>query len=234
MDYKKILVLALAMSATAVAYSQEASSIDQLGQLEPRSAAAVPAPEAVITESGLPIINFGVAIWQNSESGAREGLVFRGAAPHGDAAFKFLGGLGVGTVIDFRVMRSDDKQLCADNKIDCREYSIVPTPTTKLTENSEFKEAFSRATAEIANGHKIYVHCRGGHHRTGALIAALTIRETACGRTFNKEQLGSSIEKTLIEYGFYTHSGGFHRFSSWEKEIRGWAENFEDNQWICK
>ena len=234
MIYRKIAFLTLLATTAATVYAQETSSIGQLKDLNINTVAVVPAPAVPDAETGAPIKNFGVAIWKDSESGRREGLVFRGAAPHGEAAFRFLGGLGVKTIIDFREIRHDDKDLCAFNGIECMEYGIVPTPTTKLVRNEDFMLAFTRATNDMKAGRKVFIHCLGGHHRTGALVAALTIRDAACGKPFNKEELSSSLEKTLKEYGFYTNSGNIHRFTAWEKEIRGWAENFDNNQWLCK
>ena len=235
---KKIVILSLLMTVAAAAYAQETPSIiGQLQDLNGKAVAVVPPPAVPAASSaapGTPIKNFGVAIWRTAEGGQREGLVFRGAAPHGKEAFGFLGGLGVKTIIDFREIRHDDKDLCAANGIDCREFGIVPTPTTKLVRNEDFMQAFTLATDEMKAGRKVFIHCLGGHHRTGALVAALTIRDAACGKPFDKEELSRSLEKTLKEYGFYTNNGSIHRFTAWEKEIRGWAENFDDNQWLCQ
>ena len=234
MGYKGIAILALLMGATAAVYAQEESPIRQLRNLDSQPAAVVPRPVAPNAGTDSPIKNFGVAIWKNSESGRQEGLVFRGAAPQGEAAFRFLGELGVKTVIDFRVMRHDDKELCADNSIECLEYGIIPTPTEKLVKDEEFMRAFTRAADDMKAGRKVFIHCLGGHHRTGALVAALMIRDAACDKPFDKAQLSDSMGKTLKEYGFYTTSGSLHRFTAWEKEIRGWVDNFEENQWLCK
>ena len=234
MIHNKTAILALFMFAASAASAQDTSSIAQLQNLDLPPVIITQPPAAPDVRPDSPIKNFGVAIWRTAGNGQPEGLVFRGAAPEGEAAFKFLGELGVKTIIDFRELRHDDKGLCAANGLDCMEYGIVPTPTEKLAKNKNFMQAFTRTTEDMKVGRKVFIHCRGGHHRTGALVAALTIRETACGKPFNRDQLGDSLKTTLKEYGFYTHEGGVHRFTAWEKEIRGWAENMEENPWLCK
>jgi len=98
----------------------------------------VPAVPYMITPpitGNVPISNFGVAIWKDSENGKPEGLLFRGATPEGEAAFRFLGGLGVKTVINLQVTHTGDKELCAANGIECLEFRIVPSPTVIFSKN---------------------------------------------------------------------------------------------------
>ncbi|HAH32008.1 MAG TPA: hypothetical protein DCL44_06815 [Elusimicrobia bacterium] len=233
MKYKKISILLLLAATTAVSYAQGESPLAQLNQQDLPPVAVVPSPVASTATTKAPIKNFGVAISQNPERGKQEGLVFRGGEPVGEVAFRFLGELGVKTVISLRALHKSDKNLCAANNMECAEYDMVPVPGMDLSKSKSFMRAFKRAADEMDAGRKIFIYCQGGRHRTSAVVAALTIRDTACGKPFNRTELSSYLAKTLDEYGFH-NSNGRAFFTAWEKEIRSWSEHFEDNQWLCK
>ncbi|HBB67096.1 MAG: hypothetical protein A2X28_06855 [Elusimicrobia bacterium GWA2_56_46] len=231
MKCKKIIVLALAMAAAnTVAYAGDEYSVTQLPELDSQSVAVVspPAPQKVAA----PIKNFGVAVWKNSERGPREGLVFRGGTPMGEAAFKFLAELGIKTTINLRMTHTDDQQLCAANGIECLEYGVIPIPVINIVWHVDFRRAFARAAAELDAGHKIFISCQGGRHRTSALVAALTIRNAACGKAFDKEELRKHLEQSLEVFGFHNFNGKL--LGSWEHEILEWVDDFEENQWLCE
>lgn len=226
--------LALAAGASA----QEKPSLTQLGQLESSPAAVRQVPDAAVpalpaAPEKAPIKNFGVAAWKILDRDRREAQLFRGGELKDEASLKYLRGLGVDTVISLRAMHDLDEKLCAAHNINCLEYGVVPVPGMGLARSKSFRKAFSRVVAEMKAGHKVFIYCQGGRHRTSAVVAAITVRETACGKTFNRTELSASLAKMLEDYGFH-NSNGKAFFTAWEKEMRGWAENFEENQWLCE
>jgi len=230
MKYKKIIVLALAMAAATVVYAGDEYSVTQLPGLDSQPVVVVPRPAP--HKEAAPIKNFGVAVWKNSGRGQPEGLVFRGGTPKGEAAFKFLSELGIKTTINLRMTYTDDQKLCAANGIECLEYGVIPIPIIDIVWHRDFRRAFSRSAAEMEAGHKIFISCQGGRHRTSALVAALTIRHAACGKSFDKAELRNYLEESLKEFGFHNFNGKL--LGSWEHEILEWVDDFEENQWLCK
>ncbi len=78
--------------------------------------------------------------------------------------------------------------------------------------------------AEHKAGHRVYFHCKKGSDRTGALAAALLIREKAC----NPDELWNEVEIRLKRHHFHPV------FIFLKKDIRSWVYRFGQNQWLCR
>ncbi|MDA8324787.1 MAG: tyrosine-protein phosphatase [Nitrospiraceae bacterium] len=180
----------------------------------------------------IPIGNFGVVLSQ--EAGARtsirDGVVYRGGSLDNEASYAFLRELGVSAVVNLQSFHRGDPALCAKYGLTCRESGILPFDFISLTRSRAFQEAFRFVINERKAGHKVYIHCMKGKDRTGALAAALTIRERACGGDFDKVKLQDTVETSLKEHHFWLRN-----YPKWHAEITGWVDNFEGNKaWLCK
>lgn len=121
-------------------------------------------------------------------------LYFRGAQPKPEE-FSQLAALGVKTVIDLR----DETERFAKSKAEAAglNYINLPMSDTKYPEQVTIQR-FLDLVKDPSN-FPIFVHCRGGRHRTGALTAVYRM-------TFQ----GWDIEKAYDEmkdYDFYTRWG---------------------------
>lgn len=207
---------------------------------------APPKPESVggLIHTGDPAepMHFGrINISKDSDL---RGIAYRGGNPAPET-YKFLKKQGVDTIINIRNMTKPNYKLCEANGIKCVNHPVwaldpdilggVTVGDRELGgiilhKNKYFLDAFQAAVAELQAGKTIYIHCQGGTDRTGALAAALTIRSYACGKSFNSYELRENTMNTLQEFGFWNHV-----FPSWEKEIKGWVDNFPENkEWLCK
>lgn len=119
---------------------------------------------------------------------------FRGAQPKAEE-FTQLAALGVKTVIDLR----DETERFAKAKAEAAglTYINVPMSDTKYPEQATL-DRFLELVKDPTN-FPIFVHCRGGRHRTGAFTAVYRM-------TFQ----GWDVEKAYDEmkaYDFYTRWG---------------------------
>jgi hypothetical protein len=175
-----------------------------------------------------------VALWCEKAGMAPEGLVFIGSSLGGSADYKFLSQLGVKTVLSLQALHHDDDISCSANGMNCMQYDILASPIGSFSGNPMFRSALGRLVKDTTAGTKVYIHCLLGMHRTGALMSALTIRNTACGKRFNKAALRKDIEEALMrDYGF---GKIFFRIVlvKWHTEVLSWVDNFEENQWLCE
>ena len=139
-----VLVLPL-LAAVAVAGGRgkgvEASATDSMGPM---------------TVPGIKLSNFGLV----------DGRIYRGAQPE-PAEYSALKALGVSTVID---LREDSKAYARE----AAEAAGLKYINIKMDDSDrpydEQIAAFIQSVTDPANG-KVYVHCAGGRHRTGATIA---------------------------------------------------------------
>ena len=234
------LLLSLAVYASAGAVEELKSSSP--GDTAAVSELALPAPAPAVpsrreTEERLressPIANFRVAAWsEKSAGGVPEGLLFTGAMPKTKADYEFLSRLGVKTILNLQGAHSDNIAFCTANKLDCIRYPIIAFPK-RFSDNSFFRDAFRRLVSETSAGAKIYVHCLGGKHRTGALILALKIRKTACGRQFDRAALRRDIDAGLTLYGY--DGKKYHDILfNWRNDVLSLVDDFEKNQWLCE
>ena len=139
---------------------------------------------------GITVKNFGVV----------DGRIYRGAQPDKDEYFQ-LKALGVTTVIDLRLdAKSSSRELAEAAGLT---YVNIPidghgTPT------DDQATAFLKAV-DAASG-PVYVHCAGGRHRTGSMVAVYRMTHNS----WNIDQAYGEMEA----YDFYTRNGhkGFKTF----------------------
>jgi hypothetical protein len=198
-----------------------------------------PVPEVPVVEASqaqlpanIPVGNFGTVDLDASR--APEDLLaaqaYRGGSLDNEAAYKFMGTLGVNFVINLQSSHHEDQAACSRFGLNCRDFSVLPFDHLRLGKSGDFRGAFNFAVDELKAGKKIYIHCMKGKDRTGALAAALTIRSRACGREFDKAQLKTSIEASLDQHRFWRKN-----YPGWLSEIRGWVDDFEGNKaWLCR
>ncbi|NOT61592.1 MAG: hypothetical protein HOP19_15350 [Acidobacteria bacterium] len=122
------------------------------------------------------------------------GQYFRGAQPK-ESEYKQLAALGVKTVIDLR----DETERYAKTQVESAgmNYINVPMSDTKIPPQ-ETVQRFLALVKDQGN-FPIYVHCKGGRHRTGIMTAVYRM-------TFE----GWDVEKAYDEmkdFDFYTRWG---------------------------
>lgn len=208
-------------------------------QAQASDARAIPVPEAqpaVAAQAQLPenipVGNFGTV--DLAAPRAPEDMLsapaYRGGSLDNENAYRFMGTLGVNSVINLQSSHHEDQAACARFGLNCRDFSVLPFDHLRLGKSGDFKAAFNFAVDELKAGKKIYIHCMKGKDRTGALAAALTIRSRACGGEFDKAQLKTSIEASLDKHRFWRKN-----YPGWLSEIRGWVDDFEGNKaWLCR
>ena len=98
--------------------------------------------------------------------------VYRGAQPS-DEGFKYLAKIGVKTVIDLR--EADDRSVAEQKVVTAAGMKYVNVPMTGLTPPKEAE--ISKILGILDDGGKgaVFVHCKKGADRTGAVIAAYRI-----------------------------------------------------------
>jgi protein tyrosine/serine phosphatase len=141
--------------------------------------------------SGVNISNFGVV----------DGRIFRGAQPKGQD-YSALKAVGVTTIIDLR----EDARKDSRSEAEAAGLKYVNIPLVdKQTPTEENAAAFLKAVDDPANG-VVYVHCAGGRHRTGSMIAVYRM-------THDKWTLDQAYDE-MLKYDFYTSGGhgGFKTF----------------------
>lgn len=156
--------------------------------------------------------------------------IFRGEQIRTMEQYRFLREeLGVDTVLNLEYFHNEDQELCRKNSLRCAELPLMLFVGKDLSFDWQtFRKAFMFVLAERAEGKKVYFHCLHGSDRTGALAAALMIRDRACGRAYDKAALEEEVDATLERHGFHG------RYVFLRRSIAGWVENFDKNQWICK
>ena len=167
-----------------------------------------------------PIPNFGQV----------EPGIYRGATLSKDDQYRYLKeNLSVDDVVDLR-LKPDNQDSCHNWNLNCENFPIrLSFPGEDATFDMEmFKKAFSFVLSERAAGRQVYFHCKKGSDRTGALAAALLIREKACHRDFNPDELWNEVKNRLKQHHFHFF------FIFLKKDIRSWVYHFDKNQWLCQ
>jgi protein tyrosine/serine phosphatase len=141
--------------------------------------------------AGVNISNFGVV----------DGRIFRGAQPKG-RDYAALKAIGVQTIIDLREDARKDSR--AEAEAAGLKYVNVPL-VDKQTPTEQNAADFLKAVNDPANG-VVYVHCAGGRHRTGAMIAVY--------RMAQDHWTLDQAYKEMLDFDFYTSGGhgGFKTF----------------------
>ncbi|PWU03886.1 MAG: hypothetical protein C5B51_17970 [Terriglobia bacterium] len=98
--------------------------------------------------------------------------VYRGAQPTGEG-FQYLAKLGVKTIIDLR--EADERAHAEEQAVTAAGMKYVNVPMTGLTPPTEAEISKILAILEDSSTGPVFVHCRRGADRTGAVIAAYHI-----------------------------------------------------------
>jgi protein tyrosine phosphatase (PTP) superfamily phosphohydrolase (DUF442 family) len=160
-------VLALTGTAATVARRQDSQQRDSQQQVsqqqtsrQQNSQQRDSRQEKRETPAGLRVENFG-RVNEN---------YYRGGQPRAEE-YTTLRGLGVKTVIDLREDRKRDAPAWAQGA--GLRYFNLPLEASKPATEAETEE-FLKLVNDPANW-PVYVHCKGGRHRTGALTAVYRI-----------------------------------------------------------
>jgi len=144
-----------------------------------------------ISLQNISIRNFGVV----------DGRIYRGEQP-GKKDYPALASIGVKTIIDLRDDASPSSAKYAQNA--GLNYINIPIDGHGIPTDAEAAE-FLKVVNDPASG-VVYVHCAGGRHRTGSMIAVY--RMTQDGWTIDQAY------KEMLAYDFYT-GGGHEGFKTY-------------------
>jgi tyrosine-protein phosphatase SIW14 len=98
--------------------------------------------------------------------------VYRGAQPT-DEGFQYLAKIGVKTVLDLR--ENDERSREEERVVTSLGMQYVIVPMTRLTPPTEAEITKILALLEDDTAGAVFVHCKSGADRTGAVIAAYRI-----------------------------------------------------------
>lgn len=152
------------------------------------AAAAVVAPAVAdsyqpIDVQGVTIANFGVV----------DGRMYRGAQPKGDE-YRQLAALGVTAVVDLRL----DARRAAREEAEAAGLEYINIPMDDTAEPTDENVLAFQKILESHSG-RLFVHCAGGRHRTGAMIAVYRMTHNG----WNVDQ----AYREMLNYDFYTRWG---------------------------
>ena len=141
--------------------------------------------------AGIDVDNFGIV----------DGRIYRGAQPGRDD-YQALARLGVTTIIDLRLDAKSSSRKFAE-AAGLRYVNIAIDDHGRPTDGHV--TAFLKVL-DATPGASVYVHCAGGRHRTGSMIAIY--RMVRNGWTLERAY------KEMLAYDFYTRLGhkGFKTF----------------------
>lgn len=120
---------------------------------------------------------FGLPVFAGAVPGIKnfdqvDAHVYRGAQPANEG-FQYLAQLGVKTIIDLRA--ADDRSKAEDRLVTGAGMKYVNVPMTGLTPPTEGEITRILSMLEDTTAGPVFVHCRRGADRTGAVIAAYRI-----------------------------------------------------------
>src|SRR6266852_3832443 len=98
--------------------------------------------------------------------------VYRGAQPT-DEGFQYLAKIGVKTVVDLR--EADERSQAEERLVTAAGMKYVSVPMTGLTPPTEAEITRILGILEDDSAGAVFVHCKRGADRTGAVIAAYRI-----------------------------------------------------------
>ena len=125
--------------------------------------------------------------------------VFRGPQPRGED-YAQLKRLGVRTLIDLRA----DRESGAEDKARAAGFAYFNIPlNTKRPATDEQTDHFLRLVNDPANW-PVYVHCKGGRHRTGALLAVYRITRDG----WTADQAFEEMKRYDFNSGLFISGGG--------------------------
>jgi protein tyrosine/serine phosphatase len=159
---------------------------------------ALAAPD--VTDSMGPVAIPGFAV---GNFGVVDGRIYRGRQPKADQ-YAQLAALGVTTIVDLR----DDAEEYARKAAEAAGLTYVNIPIDSHGKPADadvvtFLKTIEQVGARSANG-KAYVHCAGGRHRTGSMLAV-----------YRMVRNGWSVDRAYKEmkaYDYYSRWGhGGHK-----------------------
>lgn len=118
---------------------------------------------------------------------------FRGAQPN-STGYKELAALGVKTVIDLQKDGPEDEQQHVEAE-GMKFFRIRMSDSE--TPSMEQADEFLKIVNDPAN-HPVYVHCKGGRHRTGAMTAIYRITQDG----WSDRQAYQEMKQFDFNYGF--------------------------------
>lgn len=148
------------------------------------SAISAPAQTAPEKFPGIKIRNFG----------QMDTNYYRGAQPKKDD-FQALAALGIKTVVDLRNDPTDYEKSSVEAS--GMKYINIPMDDAEYPEEESIR-AFLEIINDPANGN-VYVHCKGGKHRTG--VTGAVYRFTKYGWDYDK------VMEEMKNYDFHTRWG---------------------------
>ena len=160
--------------------------------------------------------------------------IYRGARLTEEAQYKELSKRGVKTIISLETTPLDDPILCEKHGIQCLSF-ILPLPHPRFGGDQNFDyqtlmRSFFSAVRESNTHPKVYIHCRYGKDRTGALAALITLRRYACRNNtpleYNEDRLWEKIHEDLLTYDFREEW-----YPNLLEQIRGRV--YQAPPWIC-
>lgn len=118
---------------------------------------------------------------------------YRGAQPEG-ADYAALAGLGVKTVVDLqRQGEADERRMVESNGM---KFFRIPMTTTSRPQREAVDE-FLKIVNNPSN-QPVYVHCRGGRHRTGVMTAVYRMTR----ESWTASQAYNEMKQYEFEKGF--------------------------------
>lgn len=221
-----VFFMAAALCSAASARGSEdlaagaSQGFPQQAGLEPLRLTAAGAPKLLPDFSAAPIGNMGLV----------SPGIYRGERLTEDEDYRFLRQeLGIDVVLNLEHFALENQELCRQNSLRCAELPLLLFVGADLVFDWQtFRNAFRFVLQQRREGRKIYFHCLHGSDRTGALAAAIMIRERACGAGIDKDALWSEMAATLDQHGFHT------RYVFLRRSIKSWVFEFEKNAWLCE
>jgi tyrosine-protein phosphatase SIW14 len=152
--------------------------------LLPFMVAAADKREAASSPAAVKIKNFG----KDNDH------IYRGGQPEGDN-YRQLAALGIKTIVDLRRDSEDGVKAVAE-RAGLRYVNLPLAP--KDYPEADAAQRFLAIVNDQANG-PFYVHCAGGRHRTGAMLAVYRME-------VDKWDIERSYQE-MKDYDFYTRFG---------------------------
>ncbi len=155
--------------------------------------------------------------------------IHRGEILDEESDYRQLSELGINTVVNLRAKKDPDNEAwCKKYNLNCTLYPInLSYPGSDRRFNYEMlKKAFYFTLREVSESKKVYIHCHYGSDRTGALAAALTLREITCGKEYNADETWEKIYQDLSHHNFHEHL-----FPTLLANIKSWV--YDHPEWLC-
>ena len=121
---------------------------------------------------GLPVCAASSAVPGIDNFVAVDQRVYRGAQPTNDG-IKYLAKLGIKVVLDLR--EHDERSLLEERAVTAAGMQYVNVPMTGMTPPTQAETNQILALLEDPAAGPVFVHCKRGADRTGAIIAAYRI-----------------------------------------------------------